>query len=421
LHAWGGRNRPGFYYNTCIENGIAPLTFADAKQARKAPFAYVCGELLKRRPLSQTYDYVLIDEGQDMPAEFYRLCFATSKGGEFDRNVVWAYDDLQTIFEVRIQDVEHTFGTNKRGQALVDLQRAQDELSQGLLPHDIVLKKSYRNSREILMLAHAMGFGLYSDQIVQMLENQSHWEDLGYRVMEGRCVPGEDVVIMRPSENSPLSIADFPGCGEQIDCDVFEDVDDEVEWACTCISGFIADGLRAEDILVICLDDRNARMYFGEIARSLVDSDIKINNVLSDPVSGDQFFVEDHVTLSTVYRAKGNEAAAVVILGIDALFPTRRTIGSRNRLFTAISRAKAWLRVSGQGPGASYFVDEIQRTIAELPEFRFTYPDLEEISTIQRDLSERSAKLIELQQLALDLGLTDQELESLSTTIKKKK
>ena len=32
MHAWGGRQVPGVYYNACKNNGISPITFGEAKK-----------------------------------------------------------------------------------------------------------------------------------------------------------------------------------------------------------------------------------------------------------------------------------------------------------------------------------------------------------------------------------------------------
>ena len=47
------------------------------------------------------------------------------------------------------------------------------------MQNDIVLPKCYRNPKEILVTAHAIGFGIYNDILLQSLENNSHWNDYG--------------------------------------------------------------------------------------------------------------------------------------------------------------------------------------------------------------------------------------------------
>ena len=103
--------------------------------------------------------------------------------------------------------------------------------------------------------------------------------------------------------------------------------------------------------------------------------------------------IEDAITLTTVYRAKGNEAAVVFAAGVDALLPLRRSRLGRNKLFTAFTRAKGWLRVSGTTPGADTFLREIEQAIQNVPYLRFTCPDPEEVETLQRDLSDRFVEI----------------------------
>ena len=70
-----------------------------------------------------------------------------------------------------------------------------------------------------------------------------------------------------------------------------------------------------------------------------MEKGIKSNNIIADRYSEPPFIIEGKATLSTVYRAKGNEAAVVAVLGCDAVPLDTRT--GRNRLFTAFTRTKA--------------------------------------------------------------------------------
>src|SRR5690606_12528902 len=114
------------------------------------------------------YDYFIIDEGQDFPSSFYRLAYAVTKGGRDRKNIVWAYDELQNILDVKIRWPEELFGVDESGP-LVSLDRAARNLPRGA-ENDIVLSRCYRNQRETLLVAHAIGFGIYHE-IVQMLES----------------------------------------------------------------------------------------------------------------------------------------------------------------------------------------------------------------------------------------------------------
>jgi superfamily I DNA and RNA helicase len=102
-------------------------------------------------------------------------------------------------------------------------------------------------------------------------------------------------------------------------------------------------------------------------------------------------------------------------LGCDAV-PLRTRTG-RNRLFTAFTRTKGWLRVTGMVPQFAPLKEEIETAVRQAPEMRFLMPDPKKIDLIQRDLSEKDARLqraqAEIERLKEDLGLTDEDLRPL--------
>jgi superfamily I DNA and RNA helicase len=390
-HAWGGSGIDGVYYSACVDNNISTIPFKEAIKQAGDPFDYICRNLLGNpKTLLQKYDYILVDEAQDMPVNFFRLVYAISLGEGDQKNIIWGYDELQNIFKVKTRSPKELFGADDNGDDLVDLDRSAQN-NPNYLENDIVLKKCYRNPREILIVAHALGFGLYKedDRHVQGLEGAEHWEDLGYKVIKGDFKIGSDIKIERPQENSPLSILEYEKSEEIIKPYVAVSMSDECDWVCRNVIEFLEGGLKPEDILIIALDDRRARNYFSEISSKLLHNSVRTNNVLLNPYDSKQYMIKDSVTLSTIHRAKGNEAPAVIVLGIDALHSSRNSRNSRNKIFTAFTRAKVWLRVSGVSSYADYFVKEIQRAQAQSPYLVFTQQDPSKIDTIQRDLSDK--------------------------------
>jgi superfamily I DNA and RNA helicase len=392
-HGWGGAKTPGVYADACRRHGQVPLNLMSAKQAagNSEPFDFACRTLLKETEIAPYYHHVLIDEGQDFATGFYELCYALAIGERDDKSIIWAYDELQNILNVKIRSPEQLFGTDSDQQPRVSLNRTTAQLPPGAT-NDTVLSKCYRNQREVLVVAHALGFGIYRET-VQLLESREHWNDVGYEVIEGNFTAGERVRILRPGENSPLHL-EMPDNTPIIDCHVAVAFPDEIDWIVNGIRRFLAGGLHPEDIMVVSLDDRNARSYFTALSGSLADAEIETNNIIADPYTEPPFLVAGRVTLSTVYRAKGNEAAVVFAAGIDAISPWTRS--SRNKLFTAFTRAKAWLRVSGVGPLARAFEGEIRAALDRFPYLDFTMPDLRQVELIQRDLSERHAKAMKI-------------------------
>jgi superfamily I DNA and RNA helicase len=413
-HGWGGASVPGVYSDACARAGRSPLTLPEAKglaSRDETAFAAACANLLSTGMVKPYYDHILIDEGQDFPDSFYRLAFQMANGERDRKSVIWAYDELQDIMDVKIRQPNELFGLDKDGIPYVDLDRTSSQAPPGAT-NDAVLSKAYRNQRDVLVSAHALGFGVYSKTIVQMLESAEHWEDVGYEVVSGPLQTGAEVEIVRPDRNSPLGlaqIADHPTIAS------FEakDFHEEIAWVLSNIKGFLAGGLQPEEILVISLDDRNARRYLSRIAEELALNGISSNNVIADPYNEPPFTISGKVTLSTVYRAKGNEAAAVIAVGIDAVETKLRD--GRNKIFTAFTRSKAWLRVSGVFKGPSAIIAELKTAVANSPRILFTMPDLKEIETIQRGFSKKQtaakkAREQYLRQLRA-AGLSEEEIE----------
>lgn len=414
-HAWGGSGIDGVYYSACNNNGIPIVSFPQAKaQLPSNPFEYVCSDAIASNKLRAEYDYVLMDEAQDMTLSFFRLVYQITKGDRDSKNIIWGYDELQNIFKVKTRSPKELFGQDSDGEDYIDLQRAGRNLPE-YLDNDIVLTKCYRNPREVLIAAHALGFGLYRKDgcPVQNLEDKAHWEDVGYNVLKGDFEIGSEIILERPSKNSPLSISTYERPEELIKFQSFQNLNQESDWVVDNIRSLLADGLKAEDVMIIALDDRNARSYFKAIQGRLFTHGISSNNVLLNPYSSKSFIEKGQVTMSTIHRAKGNEAPAVLVIGIDSLYLTEGSHYSRNRIFTAFTRAKAWLRVSGIGSSAEMFFDELRTSLMKAPQLEFVQPDPQRIETLQRDLSEKSQKLKELQrnyreQLEL-LGVSEEE------------
>jgi superfamily I DNA and RNA helicase len=96
----GGKNLNGVYYNICINNEVPPLTLGDVKQYGRQAFNKVCKDL-EKHDLKKSYDYSILDEGQDFPPYFYHLCRKITHN---DR-VIWGYDECQNILNMEIQDI----------------------------------------------------------------------------------------------------------------------------------------------------------------------------------------------------------------------------------------------------------------------------------------------------------------------------
>jgi len=399
LHGWGSHDTPGLYSVACERNDITPMTFQEAGALTLGDrFDYACTELLKKKP-KPLFDFVFVDEGQDFPLSFIQLCFSLSIKGKF----VLAYDDLQTIFQPTTPSTSQIFGIDATtGQPLVTFE------------DDIVLNRCYRNPREILVTAHAVGFGIYGKRIVQMLESSDHWEDIGYKVRMGDFTEDSDIKVERPLENSLTVISDHRTFDDIVSCSVHEGIDIEAEFVAKSIRADIADGLRPDDVLVVSVDDRNAKRYLTAIERALLVVGIASNNLHSDTFGIRDFSKEGRVTLATVHKAKGNEAFMVYVVGVDAVM-YQADVRKRNMLFTAMTRAKGWVRVSGIGENASIFKEELNKAKLHFPNLEFKYPGPAQLKIMHRDLAAAADKRLRARRMIeqLQQEFTEQEIEEM--------
>lgn len=379
-HAWGNNNMEGVYSQACDYHNIVPMSYREARYRMTGDaFDIVCKDFMSKVTAPEKlYDYILIDEGQDFPTSFIRMCLSLVMDGK----ILFAYDDLQTIFQNHAPTSEEIFGKNPDGSAKVHF------------VDDIVLPKCYRNPREILVVAHALGFGIYASAISQMIANDDYWGDIGYEIESGKLEAGKDVSILRPEKNSLRSISDRYSKESIVRYNVNESFKDEIIEVCQCINDDIKNqNLHPEDIMVLSADDKNATVYLNTIERHLADMfGIMSNNVHADKFSVGNFQEKDRVTLSTIHKAKGNEAYSVYIVGIDALIPGPKNYRARNLIFTAMTRAKGWVKLSGIGEVAKKWVEEIESALHYFPYLKFKYPTEENIKLMQRDMVEASVK-----------------------------
>lgn len=410
MHAWGGHVMEGVYYNTCKLNNVDPMNYSTAvKFNSKDPFDYIC-EKLNKHSLKKRYDYTLIDEAQDFPPNFYRVCRQITKR---DR-VVWAYDDFQNILDVKIQNERETFGKSEDSEFYVDFSKSTNNLQ------DIILHKCYRNPRKILVSAFALGLGIYNiDEngkrlVIQRLENNEHWQSLGFNVEAGDSSNGSQMVISRPFDNSSEIKNTLLDDEHIIKVRGFGDIKDEIIYIVKAIIDDISKELNPEDITVVCMDNRHVKIYFEMISAELKKHNIKVFNLLNASSINKLFKVKGHVTLSTIFNAKGNEAGSVYICGTDAIFSQKNDITQRNKIFTAMTRSLAWVTITGVGSSLSTCIEELKKVVENNYMLTFPQPSENDVNTIRQEIASNQKLLNEIDRLSEKLekeGFSQEEIQ----------
>lgn len=365
LHSWGGQIvGNGFYYSICKSCGLPPKTL------RQGTLAEHCKELLDSNLLSELYDFILIDEAQDFPLEFFLLVQKVAKS---PKKVVVAYDELQTTNDITIPEFEELFGeTDGKPNIVLEPQ------------YDYILKKSYRNTREVLVTAFSFGFGFYNE-LTQIIQDKTTWEALGFET-NSTLVSGNKVVVNRPAENSPNSVTSIYPKEKSIQHYIF-DTDDTV--ACEVsnkIKHLIAvENVKPTDILVIDIKMNKDNML-NRIQSYLLDNVVEshIPGLVSD---SREFFQDNKVTLSTPRNAKGNEVPIVFVVGCEDIyskFDMSHKRQSRNFMFISITRSKGWVYLYASGRVKTAFQKEFKDIERNCPDMVFEYPTEETIQKLAK-------------------------------------
>jgi superfamily I DNA and RNA helicase len=375
-HAWGGKERPGVYSELCNRLGLIPLSLRSARTAdRQDPFRACCREVLASQRIAPYYDYVLVDEAQDLPDEFFQVLYALTAP---PHRIYIAYDELQTLTDRDPRDTSDMFGIDSAGNPRVSL----DGVYGSGIEKDFVLNKSYRCPLNVLMLAHGLGLAIHGPRgPIQMFNNVASWRAMGYVLESGSLTTGSDVAIRRPAENSPNPLAQVYDGGEPIIlAQAFPTITDEVNWVADDVKRCVEEQrLSPENIVVVCFQQNHWKDYLLPLQFRLIEAH-GVPSVIPGLIGDSAEFAEQgHVTLATVFRAKGNELPLVYIVGFEELHSFAEEIESRNKAFTSISRTKGWVRISGSGPRMQPVKQEIERVLADLPAFRFRFPDMERI------------------------------------------
>ncbi|MBF0609300.1 MAG: ATP-binding domain-containing protein [Candidatus Magnetobacterium sp. LHC-1] len=383
IHAWGSPNSTGIYYELCKECGAEYMDFKSAvafqnstQSNDKSVFDVVCTNLLSEtNDFNETYDAIFVDEAQDLSESFLKICFKILKE---PKRLIYAYDELQRLNE---------------GSTLSNPNKIFDRDA-----NDTILYKCYRNSRPLLVTAHALGFGAYRREgLVQFFDQPQLWRDVGYTIKEGKLEADNMVSLCRTSESSPEHLENHSMIDDILTFKTFDNPQQQAEWIVEQIKKNIEeDELFYQDIIVINPDPLTTKKEAGMI-RSLLFSN-GINSHIAGEFNADIFFRENSITFTGINRAKGNEVAMVYIINADYCYGGGgNLIKKRNILFTAITRSKAWVRVCGLGDRMNMLIDEYNEVKNNDFELKFRYPtakEIEKMNLIHRDLSETEKQKI---------------------------
>ncbi|MBE7682210.1 DEAD/DEAH box helicase [Paenibacillus sp. P13VS] len=390
MQAWGSPSNRGIYYEVCKNHNIEYYDLSKAK-FHNANFGDLCRMAIDGiSSFKPTYDVILIDEAQDFSKHFLLLCYEILKD---PKRIIFAYDELQTLSRQSMPPTEEIFGEDKDGNPRVVLRNERNKPKQ-----DIILNVCYRNSRPVLATAHALGFGIKRNEgIVQMFGEKSLWLDVGYELTEGTLEDGSVVELSRSSESSPEFLEKHSSINELIKFEYFQTSSSQDEWIVEeIIKNIKEEELRPQDIMVVHTDPLTTNTEVSNIRAKLYEEGI--NSHIAGAANPDLFIENDSVIFTGIYRAKGNEAGMVYVINGQNCFGGNQLSKKRNILFTAITRSKGWVRVTGIGESMEALSAEYNQIKDDNFKLIFPYPTEEErekMTIIHRDKTKDENKLIE--------------------------
>lgn len=392
IHAWGNSSEEGIYYNFCKKNNIEYLDFKTAKErsSYETAFDYACETAMAQcKFFEPMYDAILVDEAQDFSSDFLKMCYEILPR---DKRLIYAYDELQSLTAKLVKSPEEIFGLDNNGLPRVVLKNEPNKPRQ-----DIILNVCYRNSRPVLSSAHALGFRIYGE-LIQMFDNPELWTDIGYEVESGQLKDDCNVVLKRSKECSPEFLENHSSIEDLIIFKSFDNQTKQAKWIAEQIKKNLEeDELDYKDIIVIHTNPLKTREAVGIVRHALLE--LNINSHLAGvTTSPDEFFQDNSITITSVFRAKGNEASMVYVMDGQNCGTNYSSLKSRNILFTAMTRSKAWVRVTGYGEAMESLCSEYKQIKDNDFKLRFVYPNKElrnKLTIINRDKSNEEQKRID--------------------------
>ena len=341
--AWGSQKdiNSGLYSYICNFYNIPFLGFGYNVDYNKI-FSEALDFLnnIPSRDFEYAFDYILVDERQDFPEVFFKVCEKIAK-----EKVFIAGDVFQDIFE--------------------NLDKKQLEVN-------IILNKCYRTDPRTLMFAHSVGLGLFEKNKFNWFDDEG-WRALGY-------------ILERDNNNDELHLTREPiRRFEDVETDNFESVEivksthtDEI----VSIINKIIDkdkNTKPDDISIILLDDnKKIYQYIDTLSNNI---NTTFNWTVNRGYETKQK-IENTLYISNPNNIKGLEFPYVICVtgGIQ------NTYKYRNILYTMLTRSfiQSYLLLN-----PSENLEEIEKGLSIINEkkyIRTIEPTDEEKEKIQRKL-----------------------------------
>lgn len=287
------------YQNTMREQRIRDINTA----------MYECRMLLLQSNVESKYKYVIVDEGQDLSVNAYRL-LRTIAGGEHPNDLFIVGDAHQRIYKNKA--VLSKCGINVRGRSNT-------------------LRINYRTTEEIRKAAFALLNGISFDDLDDNFDTGDRCQSLTHGI--------------------PPQVLHFSSANEEFDAILKE------------INGLLSNGVTANNICVVA---RTHRLLDDYVA-NFVANGIRCYEVKRSKADDPSF---DGIRVATMHRVKGLEFQYVFVVAAnkkiiplnsaidrtDNVSIQETTTAEKCLLYVALTRAQKGAYISGYGQMSEFIV-----------------------------------------------------------------
>lgn len=300
-HAWD------IYKLICFKLGLDYYPF-DSRD--KMSFKKSCNNALNQLAtmnIKPIFDFVFIDETQDLPNEWVKLCEIISK------KVYVAFDIFQNIFD--------------------NIQYLSKETE-----CDYTLTYCYRTPPLLLMFAHSIAMGLFEEKKIQWFNKSEYWEKCGYKINGNPEEDGSELLLIRQPlsrfENEDIEDKEKEIYSHFYNCSNI-DINDNENISLEIIN--IINNIKQKNNIesdrfheIMIIDNRNDYNMAMNLAYILEYNGIEVNNLINTKNRS----YDNKVQFANINHVKGLEFGFVILIDIKL----KDSIKSRNSIYMSITR-----------------------------------------------------------------------------------
>ncbi|AYV76994.1 MAG: UvrD/REP helicase family protein, partial [Barrevirus sp.] len=277
--------------------------------------------------VSNLYQYVFVDEAQDLSEVQFSIVNEFYKAGAF---ITFIGDASQNIYSFRGSQIKYILNLDKYFKNL----------------STYTLCNNYRSTPEIISLAN-------------------------YSIKLNKEQVSNDMIPNIPSINVLPIVLYFDIVFMQNNSIIKKLVE------------FNDSGIKLEEIAILCRVNYPLKLFEESIEKhnqkAIKEDQIKYVALINDDSDSKPKIKSGHITLTTIHKSKGLEWSHVIVLGCqDSLFPSQidnLSIQEERRLFyVAVTRAKTHLYLCFCSDGPKKPVAKISRFIQELDRKLYDFP-----------------------------------------------